>query len=199
MLARAVSWLDIANRALVRLGQTTLASLTEGTQAAAMVNLLLEEAVNYVSAYHHWRGTVARLQLAASTETPVSDFDYAYPLPNDFLSLALTEAGPAVDTDTGGAWQIEGNSIVTNATEVFITYHKSPASPAELLPAIVEAIVYVLAWKLCPILTSNDAMTALLGAEKEAALSRAVTANGRSEAYNTEAAERGYTWPDEAR
>lgn len=199
MLPRAVSWLEVANRALIRLGQTKIQSLTEGTQSAAMASLYLEEAVNHVAAYHRWRGTIARLQLAASSEMPVSGFDYQYPLPNDFLSLAVDENGPMVETPSGESWSIENGNVLTNATELYITYHKSPDSPAELHPAIVEAITYVLAWKLAPILTSNDALTALLNAEKESALTRAVIANGGAMVDRPAHLDRGWTWPDEAR
>lgn len=201
--ARPIAWLDVANRALASLGQSRVENLDEGTQSANYCRLYLEEAIDYIASYHPWRCTRERIQLSRDGTTPVSHWTYRYHLPEDFLTLARDQIGnplvsglvmpSLVDFDIEGEW------LMSNALDVWIVYHKTPATPDGYPPAFIRAITYTLAERLATILTSNDNLRALSAADAQKALAEAVKVDSASTAVLPAETERGYEFPDEVR
>lgn len=170
----ANSWVEICNRALGRLGKGRISDLISGGDLVEYCNLYLGEAIEYILSLKHWTVLVERVQLAVSSTTPVYGYDYSYPFPADLISLKK----PECDEEE---YSIEGNAILTNATEVYITYIKRPADPTTLPGYIKKAISTYLAFLLTTPLTASDQLRGLLAAEMTASLEDAIRADGKRE------------------
>lgn len=95
--------LDIANDALVGIGEKVLTSLPlpDGSQFTAQGALILqryERAANWCLSRHKWEFAKVQAQLAQSTTKPVFDWAFAYPLPTDPLYLRLVRMGFNIDS-----------------------------------------------------------------------------------------------------
>lgn len=170
MISYGTSWVEICNRALGRLGKGSIADLTTGGDLALWCNQFLGEAIESVLSAKAWYSCRTRVQLAASTETPAYGYTYSYPLPADCanpIEYSTTECVP------------EGNAILTNETELYVTYVPRPVSPASLPGFIKAAISTKLAVLLATPLTVSDSLRAMLMQEWQLAMQEAYAADER--------------------
>lgn len=159
----ADSWTTVCNRALSRLGDESISALSEGSDSANLCIQHLGEAVGTILEGYDWNCLKKRVELAPLAESPVYGFDYAYQLPSDFARLI------EVDCDEE-EYSVEGNTILTDATEVYITYiHHPTDAPAALPESFLNAITMELCATLALPLTSNVSL-------HERLLERAATA-----------------------
>jgi len=182
----ANSWVEIANRALGRLGKGRIDVLTSGDELAQYVNTFLGEAVEAVLSARSW-SFASRVQLARSTSVPSHGYLYAYSLPTGIVNIVSVETG-------GLDYKPETNSILTDAEEVYLVFIGQPADPGLLPSYIKKAISTHLAFLLTTPLTSSDALAARIAQESQMALDEAIRADARR--FNPGEPE---PWSDEAR
>jgi len=166
----ASSWVEIANRALGRLGKGRIDNLTSGDDLVQYVNTFLGEAVESVLSARAWT-LATRLQLARRAVAPVYGYAYSYALPVDLVNL--------VSVLTEGDYKVESDSILTDSETVYITYVPRPTDPATLPGYLKKAISTHLAFLLTTPLTSSDAMAARIAQEAAMSLQEAVNADAR--------------------
>lgn len=139
---------SIANRALGKLGSSTITSLTQDSPAARAVNNIFEGIRRSEIRKHPWNFAKTRAQLAASADEPLFDFDYAFPLPADCLRV-LNKA----DVD----WKIEGQSILSNDSgPLEVVYLRDVTDPNIFDEAFIEAFAAKLAMELAERLSSSS-------------------------------------------
>ena len=179
------SWVEIANRALGRLGKNRIDSLVSGDDASQYVNTFLGEAVEAVLSARSW-SFAKRVELARRVDAPAFGYLYAYALPSDLVNL--------VSIDTDMEYQPEGDSILTDAEAVYLVYVARPTDPGLLPGYIKKAISTHLAALLATPLTSSEGLSALIRQEAALALEEAVRADARR--FQPGSAD---SWYDEAR
>ena len=170
----ANSWVEICNRALGRLGKGRISDLTTGGDLVEYCNLYLGEAIEYILSLKHWTVLKTRIQLAIESGTPVYEFDFSYALPTDLIDLV------SVDSQSE-PYSIEGNSLLSDADEVYIVYIKRPVDPSVLPGYIKRAISTYLAYLLTTPLTVSDQLLGILAAAMQASLEDAIRADGKRE------------------
>lgn len=139
---------EIANRALTKLGGTTITSLTQDSPAARAVNAAFTSVRRAEIRKHPWNFAKKRAQLAASADEPLYGFGYQYPLPADCLRV-LNKA----DVD----WKIEGQAILSDsAGPLEIIYLRDVEDPNTFDEAFIEAFACKLAMELAEKLTSSS-------------------------------------------
>lgn len=144
----ATSDVAIANRALGKLGQTTIVSLTQDSTAARAINAIYTGVRRAEIRKHPWNFAKTRAQLAASADEPAFDFGYAFPLPADCLRV-LNKA----DVD----WKIEGQEILSNgAGPLEIVYLRDVTDPNIFDEAFIEAFACKLSMEVAEKLTSSS-------------------------------------------
>ena len=144
----ATSDVSIANRALGKLGQTTITSLTQDSTAARAVNAAYESVRRAEIRKHPWNFAKKRARLAASADTPLFDFAYQFPFPSDCLRV-LNKA----DVD----WKIEGQAILSDDSgPLDIIYLRDVTDPNVFDEAFIEAFACKLAMELAEKLTSSS-------------------------------------------
>lgn len=84
-----------------------------------------DEARRDLLSMHTWNFAIKRSQLTASSTSPTYGWDYAFPLPGDFIRLIA--ANPVDDDDSLIDYRLEFQSsddrvIVTNSSTMYIRY-----------------------------------------------------------------------------
>jgi len=135
------SAVDLCNRALQRLGEASITSLTDDSNRARECNRVYEYARDAELRKHVWSFARARAQLAASSTAPPFGYNNAFPLPADFLRLH-----PLNDVTD---WQIEDGQILTDDdAPLNIVYVKRETDVNNFDPLFFEALSAKIALEL---------------------------------------------------
>lgn len=175
---------DICNRALTKLGEARITSLTDNLEPARVLNSLFEIVRDAELRSRVWRFAISRASLAALVATPDWGFDYQYQMPSDCLRiLQVGEYYPGVsltdyrNTDEA-EWRIEGRKILTNLeAPLKIRYVASISDTGQWDAAFVEAFACRLAVESAEALTQSTSKRELAWEEYKQAIKMAVRAN----------------------
>ena len=141
--------IDIASNALVRIGVNPISSFSEGGAAGQAASNLYEPTVRALLSENRWRFAAAKRQLAQLTAKPLNDWEYAYQLPSDIITLY--RVFPRV------SYEVYEDKIYTNSATCEIDYI-SRVSEA-LWPSYFQlAAEYKLASEFALIVTSNRSL-----------------------------------------
>jgi hypothetical protein len=163
----AVSEVAICNLALQKLGAARIVSLTQDDPNARDCNVAYGPARNRLLRRYGWNFAKSRAALTASGTTPAFDYDYAFPVPTDFLRLILP---PDASID----WVVERidgrRAILSNdAGPIYIRYVALVTDPTEFDPLFDDALACALAYQTCEKITQSNTKRADIASEfKEA-------------------------------
>ena len=132
----------ICNSALIKIGATTITSLTEGKKNANKCNEQYAKIRDQLLRDHTWNFAATRVKLAQSATTPVFEFEYAYTLPTDHIRLV--SAHNNIDGTGQIVYKLEGGELLTDESDVYIRYVKREVDPNIMDPWFQEC----LAWQL---------------------------------------------------
>lgn len=149
------SLVEIANQALLMLGQKQIISLTEDSTAARYCNGRLPYIRDTVLRAYPWNSAIRRATLAQSSDTPAWGYDYQYALPTDPLCLRVLEMKEC--SDGGMDWKVEGRYILTDSQTCNIKYIAQITDPNEMEVLLREAIAAALAADGCFSITGSTA------------------------------------------
>ncbi|HET6890538.1 MAG TPA: hypothetical protein VFH31_05500 [Pyrinomonadaceae bacterium] len=178
------SQIDIANRALTKLGADRIISLDDDVKAARAILSMWDIVRDAELRAHNWSFSIKRAALAASVTTPAYGYEYQYPVPADFLRLlSVGEYYPPVSlTDyrqsDDSEWRIEGRSILHNDSgPLYIRYVYRVEDTSQWDSAFVESFACRLAAELAEDLTQSNQKRELAWQERKQAISDAIRTN----------------------
>lgn len=146
------SKVDIANRALTKLGDSRITSFSDNSVVSRAINAAYDIVRDAVLRAYPWNFAMKRAALAESTPVPVYKYDNAYQLPADFLRLMEIEG----QTSGYGDWEVVGRRIEISAdAPLNITYVSRVDDPNQYDSLFVEAFATRLASELCQELTDD--------------------------------------------
>lgn len=166
-------WVDIANRALLRIGQRAVQSLDDGSTSANYCMQLLPNAVDAVLSVYPWRDCLKRSQLAPIASSPAYGFKHQFVLPKDFARLKSVSTS-FDDGQADSTWSLEGSYILSDSDTINILYSALPTTPEALSASTRDLIVRQLAYLISIPLIKNEGMTSRLLSEYQSALSIAI-------------------------
>ena len=147
--------ITLCSKALIKIGAKSITSFEEETAEAEVANQLYEPTLQNLLASYPWRFALTQKALARLTEKPISDYQYAYQLPND--CVRVLSAGQNIKS-SGLNYKIVGQKLYTNANEVVLNYIRRPEENS--FPAFfTEALIGKLATEFCLPLTESTART----------------------------------------
>lgn len=111
------SKVEICNRALIRLGEKTITSLTEDTTPAKLCNILYDQVRKELLRLHPWNFAIARADLAQYEDGPEFGYLYYYAIPSDCIRVLELD-------DINVTFKIEGSKLLSDSDEVLILYIK---------------------------------------------------------------------------
>lgn len=141
------SEVSICNSALINIGATTITSLTQGIKNANACNEQYFKLRDQLLRAHNWNFAIKRIKLGQLSATPVTEFDFQYALPSDWLRTIQVH-----DNDAGLGrikYKIEGGNILSDATNIYLRYVSRITDPNKM-PADFQE---VLGWRLAMALT----------------------------------------------
>ena len=175
---------DIANRALVLLGEKRITSLDDGTKGAATCKSQLEHTRKAELRGHRWSFALRRARLAASTVVPAFEFRYSYPFPVELVRLDFVGdifVGYSSTNYRGypeAPFALEGRNIITNlAPPLNIRFGVDVEDSTQFDALFVDALAHRLAVDVCMSMTNSTSKKQLIGAAYAAVISSAVAVN----------------------
>ncbi len=178
------SQIDIANRALTKLGAARIISLGDDVKSARSVSSMWDIVRDSELRSRNWSFAIKREALAAAVSVPAYGYSFKFPVPSDFLRLI--QAGqylpPVSLTDyrtvDESPWRIEGRFILSNEPgPLYIRYLASITDTSQWDSSFAEAFACRLASELAEDLTQSNVKRELAMKEYDQAISAAVRSN----------------------
>ncbi len=159
----AVNETSVCNLALALLGQATIMSLNDESQAARFCSRLYAQTRDEVLQAHRWNFALKRATLAKLSDGQESEWAYAYQLPVDVLRVL--ELNGHAESDR--FFEIEGRRLLTDEVQAVIRYIRQVTDAVYFTPLFVEALSVKLASKLALPLMGSRTMADELAATYE--------------------------------
>lgn len=178
------SQVEIANRALTKLGAARIISFGDDNKQARAVTSMFDIVRDAELRSHIWSFSVRRTALPALTTTPAWGFKYEYEIPSDCLRILMvndTYGGPDMSDyrDKPVAdYSLEGNKILTDFdAPLKLRYISRVEDTTEWDSMFVEALACRLAMEMCEDLTQSNTKRELAQSEYTAMLRSAIRAS----------------------
>lgn len=163
----ALSSIELSSSALIKLGAEDISSFEDGSAEARVAARLYPIVRDALLCAHPWSFATTQTELARLSAEPVTDFQYAFQLPIDFLkALSAGQDGRG----RGLVYQIVNRQLHTDAESVVLTYLFRP-SEGDFPAYFVSALVTRLASEFCLPLTENSSRAQRLMSWAEGELS----------------------------
>ncbi len=154
----SLSNIELCSAALVKLGAEGISSFSDGTAEADVAGTLYDIVRDGLFGVHPWSFATAHAELVQLPSAPLTDFQYAFELPADFIK-ALSAGDEC--RGRGAVYQVIGREVHTNYEEITFAYIKR-ADEADFPAYFVSALVNRLAAEFCLPLTENASRSELL-------------------------------------
>lgn len=175
------SEVDIANRALDKVGDSPIVSFSDDNKRARAVNRIYEFVRDSELSLHTWRFAQERVTLAPSATAPAFGWDARYQLPSDWLETVRVEASNGVLLSAND-YEHEGQYIMTNeSTSLNLIYIYRVTDTTKFHMSFVEALACKLAIELCEPLTQSNTKIARLISQYDMAIDKARAVNAISQ------------------
>ena len=178
------SVIQIANRALTKLGAGRITSLSDDIKAARDVQSCFDDLRDDELRARRWQFSIRRTSLAALVTPPDHGWNFQYQLPADCLKIDMVnDRFPAgVLTDYIGTemleWTVENNCILTNlSAPLKLRYLARVTDPAQWDPGFREVLACRIAAELAESLTQSNQKRELAWQEYKMAVTKALRSN----------------------
>lgn len=167
--------LQIANKALTKLGLREIASFDSQEEAARVAKALFGSVRDFELSIYQWAFALKRAELPALADPPAFGYEYQYALPIDFLRLEGIYNAGGYDRD---AYTLEGNSILTDIpAPLQIRYISRQLDQTKWPPYFVEALATRLAYEMCERLKQDPQRKSIIWQEYQSIIATAKRAN----------------------
>jgi len=146
----ATSKVEIANLALMHVGDNTITSFSDGTAAANAINTVYETVRDAVLRDHKWNFAIKQATPSLDATTPIFGFNHRFDMPTDLIRLLDIEDNPK--------YKIEGRFILTDSNPINIRYVYKNETVTEYDSMFVQALAARLAATVCERLTQSSTL-----------------------------------------
>ncbi len=153
-----LSKVELAARALIRIGAHPINSFEDDTVEAEIASILYSNTRDSLLSSYPWSFATTQISLAKLNDAPLADYQHAFELPNDFLralSVGQNDRGRGVN------FRIHKNSVHANVDHIILTYIFRPHD-GELPPYFEQALIARLSAEFCIPLTENTSRSEML-------------------------------------
>lgn len=140
---------DVANIALISLGEQKIANLDDQNERARVMNTRIDNVRRAVLQAHPWNFAEQVATLAELTGAPAWGFGVRYQLPADCLMVRAMESENSI-------FRIFGRELHTDESTANILYTRDAVDPNEWSPLFIEAFGARLAHETSETLTKNN-------------------------------------------
>jgi len=175
---------EIANGALRLVGAGRVTNVdTDGTPKAQTVLDLYEDVRKELLRSHNWNFATKREKLAQSSTTPEFEFDYAYPIPSDWIRTKSVTDNDAGYSTILYRMEFVGSQrcIVCSADQVYLRYIFNAEDPNKYSADFVRAFELLLGRDLALPITASRTLRADLDAEYKRVISQAKSTDSQGQ------------------
>ncbi len=169
----ATSKVQIANLALMHVGEKSITSFTDGSNAANTINQVYDVVRDAVLTDHPWNFAVKRVIPSLDATAPVYGFTYRFDLPTDYLRL--------LEIDENPEYKISGLFIECDVNPIKIKYIAKNDTAIEYDPLFVQALALRLSSTICERLTQSSTLSKELFENYLKAISAAKSVDAQSD------------------
>lgn len=133
---------EVANAALIAVGEAQVTSIDQDSTAARLCARLLPRHRDGLLREFDWNFARAQAALAALDETPAHTWLYAYQLPADCLALLGSDIDTSdrVGSAEAAPWEVQGRRVLTGIpAPLNIVYTRQVTAVGEMDAAFTEA------------------------------------------------------------
>jgi hypothetical protein len=178
------SVIQVANRALTKLGSARITSIDDDVKAARSIKSCFDDVRDDELRSHRWQFAMKRTSLAALSTAPEFGYEYQYQVPTDFLKIDMVDdrfPSAVMDNYIGAEyldWALEGNLILTDiGAPLKLRYVAQVTDPNGWDPNFREALACRLAAELAEDLTQSNEKRRLAWEEYKRAITQAIRSN----------------------
>lgn len=178
------SVIQIANRALTKLGSARITSIDDDVKAARSVKSCFEDLRDDELRAYRWQFAMKRTSLAALSTAPAFGYLYQYQVPSDFLRIDMCDdryPSTIMDNYIGTEyldWILEGNKILTDIdAPLKLRYIARIEDPNQWDVNFREALACRIAAELAEDLTQSNQKRQLAWEEYKIAINKAIKSN----------------------
>lgn len=175
------SVIQVANRALTKLGAARIISMSDDNKQARAVASCFEDLRDDELRAHRWQFAMKRTELPALAAAPTFGYKHQYALPPDFLRIDMVDDRyPAAVMDNYIdaeylEWTIEGNVILTDiGAPLKLRYISQVMEPNSWDSNFREALASRIAMEICEELTQSDTKKQSAANDYKRAITQAV-------------------------
>lgn len=179
------SSIEIANRALTKLGAARIISFGDDNKQARAVQSMFDIVRDSELRAHIWSFAIKRTSLAALSTTPDWGYTYEYQVPSDLVRILQVNdiyGGPSFEdyrNQSVAEYSLEGNKILTDfAAPLKIRYIARIEDTAQWDATFIEAFACRLAMEMAEDLTQSNTKRELAQREYDQALRMAIKSGG---------------------
>lgn len=143
--------INIANRALLKLGVNAISSPDEESARAETIRNIYNDCVDYLLSQYDFRFARKQMQLPKLDKEVVFGYRNAYQLPTDFVRL--------INMKERTRYALLSDSIVANSDTMTITYVFKNYDPKTYSPLFRELLTVRLAFELSPYIKEDKQFT----------------------------------------
>lgn len=175
------SVIQVANRALTKLGAARIISLSDDNKQARAVASCFDDLRDDELRAHRWQFAMKRTELAALSEAPAYGYQYQYAVPADFLRIDMVDdryPSAIMDNYIDAEyleWTLEGNVILTDiGSPLKLRYIAQVTDPNSWDSNFREALASRIAMEICEDLTQSDTKKTAASRDYQRAITQAV-------------------------
>ena len=174
----ALTKVDIANRALLRLDAETISSFDDGSDAANVLAQLYDHTYLLVLTERAWNFAITDRELAQDATAPTDpNWTYQYLLPSDYLNVVRYYGSGGGEITR---YSRQGDRVLTNHSTLFIKYTRKP-DENELPPWFVNYLVLAVAHTIAEAVVAEGSVQDRIAAELRSARITAFKQDQREE------------------
>ena len=167
---------QICNLALGKISAPSIVDLNEQSAVAEVLRTHFESVRREVIASSPWPFATKRVKATRLTAGPAWGYTYAFQMPTDYVFVidALAEDESRIARDR---YVVEGNQLLTDEGTCLLKYVAEVTDPNQFPMLFVNAFSHLLAARICPALTGNAQLGALLESQVPDLISKGSASN----------------------
>jgi hypothetical protein len=157
-----VHLLSIANKALFKIGQNRISSLTQAGKEADKCNSAIRDVLREVIEEHAWGFATKYATLAKLQEAPPFGFEFAYQAPQEALRLLDVRSVPDLTAKPEKHVLVSGNIVYTDANPCYARYVIYTEDLGFAPAGFIDTVAWKLAAEIAPSLAKSNLTSQML-------------------------------------
>lgn len=148
--------LTIANKALFKIGQNRISSLTQAGKEADKCNSAIRDVLREVIEEHAWGFATKYATLSRLQDAPPFGFEYAYQAPQEALRLLDVRSVPDLTAKPEKHSLVSGNVVYTDASPCYARYVVYTEELGFAPAGFIDTVAWKLAAEIAPSLAKSN-------------------------------------------